>query len=122
MSMENYRVSIYMNDEGRKFLDDFNRIVGCMAKVPDNTKVDDYSSVEISIDREKITRGAGRKAKRCDKKICDVYEYEAKNGKTAAAAYCGLSLRTYDRWKKRLEDQGEWFETNDFFFNLPEKT
>lgn len=106
-----FTVQIYMDGEARDLIQSFDGLYGCTA-VPKKTDVKDgeFALVDFSIDREAISRGAGRprKDRSIDKTVAEVFAYAQSHTQKATAAWLGLSLRTYQRYVKSLTDWGMW--------------
>lgn len=119
-----YDVQLYVDEDSRSFIKNFGGLVGCEA-IPQKDLVDGENViVKFVIDRDKISRGAGRKPKDVPfHKVGEVYRYRHMEDHTPeeTAVWCGLSLRTYQRWVERLKYFGAWKADSEEPFTLPKK-
>lgn len=105
-----FTVQICMDDEAKDLIQAFDSLYGCTAVPQKTVKNGDWVMVDFSIDREAISRGAGRprRDRDLDIPVSKVYEYSQHHTQKETAAWLGLSLRTYQRYVKSLEKYGMW--------------
>lgn len=119
---KSYILQMSVDDDAKSFIADFNSLFGCTATC--TRESDGWMSVRFTINREKITRGAGRprKDRTIDKSVAEVYAYAETHTQRETAAWLGLSLRTYQRYIKSLDAWGLWREdVSDIFQKQLEK-